>query len=225
MKQKIILLNTQKTNTLHTLTLAEIEALEKRYRAQLINCISGIKSLNLIGTQNKKGQKNLAIFSSVIHMGSNPPLVGFIQRPTSVARHTYENIVETSYYTINAVTQELSMQAHQTSARYEKDENEFDETSIEHEYIDDFQAPFVKNTPLKIGLKLEDVIPIPANKTKLVIGKVQQLHFDKSLLENDGHLRLEDSSIVGGAGLDTYLKTVKHGRYSYAKPDQTLKKL
>lgn len=208
-----------------TLTITEIDKLEKRYRAQLINCISGVKSMNLIGSQDANGQRNLAIFSSVIHLGSNPPLVGFVQRPTSVQRHTYENIVATNFYTINAVTQEIAMQAHQTSARYNKDESEFVETSLEHEYLDGFLAPFVKDTPLKIGLKLEDIIPIPANNTKLIIGKVQQLHFDESLLEEDGHLRLEDSSIVGGAGLDTYLKTTKHGRYSYAKPDQTLKQL
>jgi flavin reductase (DIM6/NTAB) family NADH-FMN oxidoreductase RutF len=181
--------------------------------------------MNLVGTQNQEGQKNLAIFSSVIHMGSNPPLIGFIQRPTSVDRHTYENIIATSYYTINAVTEELSMQAHQTSARYEKDENEFEETSIEHEYLEGFYAPFVKNTPMKIGLKLEDVIPIEANNTKLIIGKVEQLHIDEDFIEDDGRIRIEDTSIVGGAGLDTYLQTKKHGRYSYAKPDETLKKL
>lgn len=208
-----------------TLTLEEIDSLEKRYRAQLINCISGIKSMNLIGTQNNQGKKNLAIFSSVIHLGSNPPLVGFIQRPTSVHRHTYENIVDTSYYTINAVTESISMQAHQTSARYDREEDEFAETSIDHEYIDDFFAPFVKDTPLKIGLKLEDIIPIPANGTKLVIGKVKHLHFDEKLLGEDGHLKLDESNIVGGAGLDTYIKTTKHGRYSYAKPDRTLKNL
>tara|TARA_B100000508_G_scaffold141097_1_gene146977 strand:- start:71942 stop:72487 length:546 start_codon:yes stop_codon:yes gene_type:complete len=181
--------------------------------------------MNLIGTQDGKGNKNLAIFSSVIHMGSNPPLVGFIQRPTTVQRDTYENIKSTSYYTINAVTEEIAMQAHQTSARYDIDEDEFEETSIEHEYLGGFHAPFVKHTPLKMGLKLEDIIPIKANNTKLIIGKIQQLHFDESLLLDDGHLQVDKSSIVGGVGLDTYLKTEKHGRYSYAKPDKTIKKL
>ena len=198
---------------------------DKRYRAQLINCVTGIKSMNLIGTQNENGQNNLAIFNSVIHLGSNPPLIGFIQRPTSVERHTYENIISTSFYTINAITEEISMRAHQTSARYDREESEFDETSIEHEFLNDFFAPFVKDTPLKIGLKLEDVIPIPANNTKLILGRVEQLHIDEKYLEKDGRLRIEDTSIVGGVGLDTYVQTKKHGRYSYAKPDETLKKL
>ena len=218
-------MNTQKTKALKTFTFNDISLFEKRYRAQMINCISGIKSMNLIGTQGQDGQKNLAIFSSVIHMGSNPPLIGFIQRPTTVDRHTYENIISTSYYTINAVTEDLSMKAHQTSARYEKNENEFEETSIEHEYLNGFLAPFVKNTPMKIGLKLEDIIPIEANNTKLIIGKVEQLHINEDYIEEDGRIRIEDTTIVGGAGLDTYLRTEKHGRYSYAKPDETLKNL
>ncbi|MGM0479358.1 MAG: flavin reductase family protein [Bacteroidota bacterium] len=203
----------------------DIQRFDKRYRSHFINCVSGIKSMNLIGTKNDNGQTNLAIFSSVIHLGSHPPLVGFIQRPTSVDRHTYDNIVETSFYTINAVTEERSMQAHQTSARYNREESEFDETSIEHEFIDDFYAPYVKNTPLKMGLQLEDIIDIPANDTKMIIGKIQYVHVDEVLLGEDGHIHLDDAPVLGGVGLDTYVKTSKHGRYSYAKPDQILKKL
>jgi len=181
--------------------------------------------MNLLGTRNKQGQTNLAIFNSVVHIGSHPPLVGFIQRPTSVARHTYENIVDTSFYTINAVTEEISMQAHQASARYNRDESEFDETSIESEFIDGFHAPYVKNTPLKLGLQLDDIIAIPSNDTKLIIGKVQYVHVDEALIGEDGHLHLDEAPILGGVGLDTYVKTAKHGRYSYAKPDKPLKKL
>jgi flavin reductase (DIM6/NTAB) family NADH-FMN oxidoreductase RutF len=210
---------------LKTLSFKDIESLDKLYRTQLINCITGIKSVNLIATKNHAGQSNVAIFNSVIHLGSHPPLIGFIQRPNSVDRHTLENILETSYYTINAVTEEITIQAHQTSARYSRDENEFDETSIESEFLNDFYAPFVKDSPIKFGLHLEDVIPIPANNTKLIVGKVEQLHIDEGMLEADGHLALENFPIVGGVGLDTYVQTKKQNRYSYAKPDQPLKKL
>jgi flavin reductase (DIM6/NTAB) family NADH-FMN oxidoreductase RutF len=210
---------------LKTLSFSDIQDLDKHYRTQLINCITGVKSLNLIGTKNKEGQTNLAIFNSVIHLGSHPPLVGFIQRPTSVVRHTFRNIKESSYYTINAVTEQITMQAHQTSARYGDEESEFDEASLEPEYLKDFYAPFVKDSPIKFGVHLEDVIHIPTNDTKLIVGKVVELHIDEALLEDDGHLALEHSPIVGGVGLDTYVQTKKVERYSYAKPDQTLKKL
>lgn len=206
-------------------TLANINELDRRYRAQMMNCISGVKSVNLIGTKNNAAQENLAIFNSVVHIGANPPLLGFIQRPTTVDRHTYENIVATEYYTINSVTEALSAQSHQTAASYKREESEFQETSLGAIYKNGFFAPYVENSPLQIGLKLEDVIPIPVNDTKLVIGKVIELYVNPDLIEVDGHLKLYEAGIVGGVGLDTYVKTNKQSRYSYAKPDETLKKL
>ncbi|HBF47730.1 MAG TPA: flavin oxidoreductase, partial [Shewanella frigidimarina] len=46
----------------------------------------------------------------------------------SVPRHTFENIMQTGLYTINHVNQSIYEQAHQTSARYDKDESEFEAT-------------------------------------------------------------------------------------------------
>ena len=55
----------------------QIEKLEKIYRVNLMNSCSGYKSANLIGTISNNGQYNLAVFSSIVHLGSNPPLLGF----------------------------------------------------------------------------------------------------------------------------------------------------
>ena len=84
-------------NTIY-LSKDKIAAMDKKYRASLINSLSGFKSVSLIGTINKNKKENLAIFSSVVHIGSYPALIGFIQRPHSVERHTLENILETSFY-------------------------------------------------------------------------------------------------------------------------------
>lgn len=146
-----------------TITLEQIEQLEKRYRTNLINCLSGVKGLNLIGTKNAEGQTNLALFNSVVHLGANPPLMGFIQRPASVERHTFENIQNTSFFTINSVSEDIHKQAHQTAARYDRSESEFEEVSLKSIYIDEFYAPFVQESPLKIGLECVDIIPIPYN--------------------------------------------------------------
>ena len=55
--------------------------MDKISRLNLINSITGVKPSNLIGTKSKDGFSNLAIFSSVVHLGSKPPLIGFITRP------------------------------------------------------------------------------------------------------------------------------------------------
>ena len=73
-------------------TSKDILEMETRFRAAFINSLSGFKSASLIGSVDKDGNTNLAIFSSVVHLGSNPALIAFINRPDSTSRHTLENI-------------------------------------------------------------------------------------------------------------------------------------
>ena len=122
---------------------AELLEMEQRYRANFINSLTGFKSLVLVGTAAINGQKNLAIFNSIVHLGAHPPLIGMVIRPDSVDRHTLQNILETGYYTINHVQEEMMEKAHQTSARYPKTISEFDAVGLEDEVINDFPAPFV----------------------------------------------------------------------------------
>ena len=122
----------------------QIEKLEKIYRVNLMNSCSGYKSANLIGTISKNGQYNLAVFSSIVHLGSNPPLLGFFLRPTEVVpRHTYLNIKEKEFYTINSIDKLNFDKAHHTSAKYPRDISEFDITGIKPKITTDFPAPFV----------------------------------------------------------------------------------
>ncbi|WP_223787246.1 flavin reductase [Marinicella meishanensis] len=82
----------------------QIQQMDRIKRLNFINAITGIKPANLIGSNSPKHGSNLAIFSSVVHLGSNPALLGFITRPTGeVPRNTLENIEATGYYTINHV--------------------------------------------------------------------------------------------------------------------------
>ncbi len=55
----------------------DINSLNKIYRINLINSCSGFKSANLLGSISTNGKTNVAVFSSVTHLGSNPPTLGF----------------------------------------------------------------------------------------------------------------------------------------------------
>ena len=76
---------------------------DQAFRRNFINSLSGYKSVNLVGTIDKAGKTNLAIFNTVIHVGSNPALLGLLVRPPVVPRHTLTNILETNRYTINHI--------------------------------------------------------------------------------------------------------------------------
>lgn len=157
----------------------EIENLEKIFRANLINSISGYKSANLIGTISKCGTTNLAIFSSVVHLGANPALLGLIVRPAKVARHSYENMKDTGYFTINHVHENFVEKAHYTSAKFDRNDSEFDKCKLTPQFHEGFLAPFVKESKIKIGLQLVDQIPISLNETILMIGKIIHIFFQQ----------------------------------------------
>ena len=118
------------------LSIDTIKTWERFYRANFINCLSGFKSANLIGTVNKDGQPNLAVFSSVVHLGSDPALIGFINRPLAAAPHTINNIETTGVYTINHINPSFVEKAHQASAKYPVDVNEFEAVELTEQYID-----------------------------------------------------------------------------------------
>ena len=140
-----------------------INSLEHLYKINLINSCAGYKSANLIATKSTDAITNLAIFSSVIHLGSSPPLLGFILRPTTVPRNTYQNIMETGYFTINHIHENILKDAHHTSAKYDKSVSEFDVTDLETAYKDKFYAPFVKNSPIQLGMKYIEEYPYKGN--------------------------------------------------------------
>jgi flavin reductase (DIM6/NTAB) family NADH-FMN oxidoreductase RutF len=198
-------------------TKARIDALEKRTRTHLINSLSGFKSANLIGTQDLLGNTNLSIVSSVIHLGAHPPLVGMIMRPHSVPRHTFENILQTGVYTINQVNKAIYKQAHQTSARYDKDESEFDATGLTPEYLNEFSAPFVEESRLKYSVKFVESKHLEINGTELVTGEIVDVYLDETALQSDGFLDLQAIDTVAVTGLDSYHTANKLTRLPYAK--------
>lgn len=201
-----------------TLSNAQIMDMEQRKRAQLINSISGFRSVALIGTIDTQGQTNLAIFSSIVHLGSNPPLLGFIMRPDSVERHTLTNIMDTGFYTINHIHQKMYEQAHQTSARYPKTMSEFDATQLTPLFKEGFMAPFVVESYIQLGMEFKERIPISINQTSMIIGEIKWIHFPDHCLSEDGFLDIEKAGSITSTGQDSYHTTQLLQRLEYAKP-------
>ncbi|WP_410529746.1 flavin reductase family protein [Tenacibaculum sp. MAR_2009_124] len=199
-------------------TRDHIDQLEHLYKINLINSVSGFKSANLIGTKSKNGTSNVAVFSSVVHYGSAPPIFGFVLRPTTVRRNTYDNIKETGYFSINHIHQNIIEDAHHTSAKYPSDISEFDKTSLEEEYLNEFYAPFVKGSPIKIGLKYVEEYYIKANDTILVLGEILDLYIEERLVEDDGFVNLSKAKVATVNGLDSYLVPETNKRLTYQRP-------
>ncbi len=199
--------------------------MEQRRRATFINSLGGFKSVCLIGTINENKQTNLAIFSSIVHIGANPPLIAFVMRPDAEERHTLSNILQTKQYTINHIHPGIFEQAHQTSARYPIDVSEFDATGLQPEFKKDFSAPFVQEARVQLGLQFRERIDLAINNTSLIIGEIEHVFFPQNCMCEDGFIDLEMAETVTCSGLDSYHSTNKLARLSYAKVNEAVFKI
>lgn len=193
-----------------------LQVMDSFYRRNLVNALSGYKSLNLIGTKSKAGISNLAPFSQVFHVGAAPPLVGILFRPHTVKRDTLENILETGFFTLNHVHPDFLEKAHWTAASWEG--SEFESSGIKEEYKNNFPAPFVADSLVQVGCKLVESQTLQVNQTVLVIGSIEHIYLEEKGVRKDGSLDLNALETVSVTGLDEYHLGKKLARYSYPKP-------
>lgn len=205
------------------ITAAAIAKMQKIERLNLINSCTGYKSANLIATKSVNGINNVAVFSSITHLGSNPALIGFIMRPTTVPRDTYKNITETGYFTVNHITVTMISDAHHTSANYDPDESEFDKTNLEEEFKTDIAIPFVKGSPVQLYCKYLNEYYIKENDTVHVIASIEKLFYNEELADKDGWLQIDKGNVVALNGLDGYCLPKLIDRYEYARRDTPTK--
>jgi len=199
----------------------DIDQMNKIFRLNLINSCTGFKSANLLGTKSTTGTPNVAVFSSITHLGSNPPLIGFVLRPTTVPRDTYKNIKETRVFTVNHIHSEIIVDAHHTSAKYSEDISEFSQTSLREDYLDDFHAPYVKGAKVRMGCRFLNEYEIKENDTLLLVSEIEHLYIEQNIQQEDGWLSLEHADTVTINGLDGYAKPQLLDRFPYARPKTT----
>ena len=208
-----------------TLDREGVAALPQRFRARLVNSISGFKSANLVGTADGEGQPACCIVSSVVHLGSNPALLGVVFRPPGDDAHNYRNLASSEHFTLSHVTAPIHERAHQTSARYSAGVSEFDAVGLtphwHGEGAERFPAPAVAESPVRIGLTVEEDLLLP-NRCRFVIGAVEWVDFTASIQADDGFLDLAAADTVAIGGLDAYHSVERIARLSYAKPDRAL---
>lgn len=196
----------------------DISELGHLYRINLINSCSGFKSANLLGSISKEGIKNVAVFSSVIHLGSKPPTLGFIVRPTTVPRNTYKNIKDTGIFTINHIAESFIEDAHHTSAKYPDEISEFDVTSLEEEYKGEFKAPFVKYAPVQLAMRFQEEIFIKSNNVLMIVAEIDTIYINDSILKKDGFIDLSEGKVATINGLDGYAIPILKSRFEYQRP-------
>lgn len=198
-------------------TQQKIENWDQVFRLKMMNSITGYKGVHLIGTQNKDGVLNLGLFSSVFHISSNPALVGVMVRPNTVPRHTLENIRLNKEFTINQVQAKFVKQAHYASAKWDKEESEFDRCNLNAQFVEGINAPFVLESDLKFACKLEEEIELTSYNSILLVGSINYGDVSDECINDDGQLDLEKINSVCVTGLNQYSFPKKLSYLPYAR--------
>ncbi len=205
---------------------SDIARMPRFYRGNLINSITGFKSANLLATRSGDGIDNVAIFSSVTHLGSDPAMFTFIQRPLGHGvGHTYENLKQTGQITLNHLNLELLERAHQSSAKYPENTSEFAQLGIEKLERDGFAVPFVRDAGVQVAASYESEYFIKENNCILVLCRITDIFLPAETQLDDGFVNLEKAGSLAINGLDAYGTVTLSRRLSYAKVDTDLQEL
>ncbi|MEM9261467.1 MAG: flavin reductase, partial [Bacteroidota bacterium] len=162
--------------------------MERFFRRNFFNTLPGPRGLHLIGTKGHRGTENLGLFSSIVHIGATPPHLGFIMRPLTVPRHTYHHLKAQGCFTLNIVQASYLEAAHQSSANYPIEESEFTATGLTPWYRDSLAAPYVQESPVKIGLEYVEDHYLKSNDTLFVVGKIVEVILPDEIVAESGHV-------------------------------------
>lgn len=179
----------------------------------------------LVGTGVGPKEENLSIFNSIVHVGSNPPLLGLVFRPLTVERHTYDHIKNYGALTLNSVPLKYYRSAHATSAKYPKDVSEFDRCGFSPGHRDGFAAPYVVESPLRIGCSLSGEYPLKENQCIFMVVRIEWVQTLPGAIEADGFLDHTQLGNTGVIGLDAYYSAHLQERLAYAQPDRPIEPL
>jgi len=189
----------------------DIRNADKAWRINFINSLLGFKNLNILITHAPTGAYNAAIFNSGLHIGSSPPYVGFLLRPTKIPRHTYENLLSYPYATMNAVTESLYKRAHLTHHHIPAVESELDYAGLEAEWVEGVPLPVLKESPVRALLRFSEEHLLQVNQTRLLIFSIVWVEV-RGGVQADGFIALDELRVVAGSGCDAYYRAVAIGR-------------
>ncbi|MCX7606530.1 MAG: flavin reductase [Bacteroidia bacterium] len=186
-------------------TLSDLLTADRSWRINFVNSLIGPKNLHVLITRTDQGVLNAAIFNSGIHVGSSPPYVGFLLRPTTVPRHTYWNLRQYPYATFNLVSESFYSKAHATHQKFSPAESELEHLEIPLRWESGQLLPYIEGSPVVGLLRLVEEHFITVNHTRLLLFAIEKVQVEQEP-DKDGFLRLDTLGAVAGSGCDAYWK-------------------
>ncbi|NND94502.1 MAG: flavin reductase family protein [Flavobacteriales bacterium] len=165
----------------------------------------GPRPIAWVSTIDEKGVPNLAPFSFFNIFSSNPPILIFSPARsgrTNRTKHTYDNSKTRPEAVVNIVNHELLDRMVLTSLEYDKEVNEFERAGLTMLDSIKVKPPRVAESPVQLECKVLEVkeLGLEGAAGNLIICEVVMMHFNDSILTEEGRIDQEKIDLIGRLG-------------------------
>lgn len=201
----------------------DFQGFDDVFRRNFFNTLSGPKPCWLMGTRHENGRPNFGLFSNVIHVGAQPPAIGILFRPLTVARHSWDNLHREEQCALSLVHRAILGGAHQLSAPWDMDTDEAKVSGLAMENWK--QSAVIKDSPVQLLCKPVETLTLQWNQTQLQVLAIEEVRIQEGLVAADGLVDMVAADAIACLGLDAYLQVMPAARFRYAKTDRPLSPL
>ncbi|MGB5360032.1 flavin reductase family protein [Eudoraea sp.] len=203
------------------ISLIPSEITTGQLHAYLLGAV-GPRPIAFASTVDEKGIPNLSPFSFFNVFSANPPILIFSPARRvrdNTTKHTLDNVLKTKEVVINIVNYELVQQMSLSSTEYDQEVNEFIKAGLT--MLDsDLVKPFrVAESPVQFECKVTKVEALgkKGGAGNLVFAEVVKMHFDESILDENGLIDQFKIDQVARMGGNWYSRANK-GMFEVPKP-------
>ena len=172
------------------------------------------RPIAFVGTQDTKGNNNLAPFSFFNGFGANPPIVGFspaLSGRTGEPKDTLLNIKETKEFTISVVSYEIANQMSLSSCDFSRKIDEFEKSGLSKKSSNLIKPYGVLESPIIFECKLMDILELGGRpgSGNLILGEILAFHVKTSLIGENGVVDEKAMDLIGRMGYGNYTHAPK----------------
>lgn len=144
-------------------------------------------------------------------VNTNPAMVYISLRPE---RHSHKIISETKEFVINLVTRELVRKTDQCGVYTGAKMDKFKKFSLTAEKSSELSCPLIKESPINIECKVEQVIKLGTHD--MFLAKIVAVNVDEELISESGKLELKRAKLVAYSHGDYLELGKKIGSFGYS---------
>lgn len=181
------------------------------------------RPIALASTFSPENGINLAPFSFYNFISCDPLLLAFsplLSGRTGEKKDTLKNIEENPGFVIATVTESIAQQVNAASGNFDYGINEFEQVGLTPVKAEQVNAYLVKESPVNIECTLLEIrsYGTAGGAGNLIVGEIQRIHIDESVLNAVGAVDPALLQAVGRMGGEDWSTT--RDRFSFSRPDR-----